>query len=371
MRALIVSHAAVKSSNRRVYRQLVDRGIDVTLIVPDRWKAGLGHVQAEPEPRDSKLRVVVCRRGGISHSNVYWLRSFDRLAREANPEAIYVDEDAAGFAAGQAARFVENRRIGLVVCNIQNIFKRYPLPFEAVQRYVFERAHAAVCCSDQAADVLRRRGFSGELRKMPFSTDLSPLSADERSHVRAEVGINTAVVGYVGRLVPEKGVDDFLRAVAMLPGVPALIVGNGPERNSLERLVTQLNIKDRVRFLGTQTPGRTAQLLGALDVLALPSRTRPNWAEQFGRVLIEAMALGVPVVASDSGAIAEVVGDAGILVAENDPNSLAEGLKRALDRSAARDLRQRGIDRAAAMFTGAVETSALMDALLIAAARAS
>ncbi len=73
MRAIVVSHAAIKASNRRVYRALAERDCRVTLLIPDRWKSGLGPLQAEAEPPGSPLDVRVRKRYGVAHSNMYWL----------------------------------------------------------------------------------------------------------------------------------------------------------------------------------------------------------------------------------------------------------------------------------------------------------
>ena len=87
-----------------------------------------------------------------------------------------------------------------------------------------------------------------------------------------------------------------------------------------------LNIADRVTFLGQVPSTQMPSLYHKIDVLALPSLTRPNWKEQFGRVLVEAMCSGVPVIGSDSGAIPSVIGDAGLVVPENNSQALRQGL---------------------------------------------
>jgi glycosyltransferase involved in cell wall biosynthesis len=369
MRTVIVSHAAIRASNRRVYRELARSADDVTVVVPNRWDSGLGRLYAEPEPENSNLRVVVLRRVGISHSNVYCLAGLDALIRKLRPDAIYVDEDPAGFAAAQSAFSASRYGAGLVVLAIQNLFKRYPAPFARLQRFVFDRTNIAVCTSDQAARILLQRGFQGTLVRMPFSTDLQPLQHDDRDAVRSTFQLKAPLVGFSGRLVHEKGVDVLLHAIAKMPDVNGAIIGDGPLRAKLQELAETLGIAPRVQFLGAQPPAQAAQLLAALDVLALPSRTMPNWAEQFGRVLIEAMASGVAVVASDSGAIGEVVGDAGLLVPEDDSNTLASALTRALGER--ESLAERGLDRVRRYYTSAVEAQALHEALTAAAPRAT
>jgi glycosyltransferase involved in cell wall biosynthesis len=133
-------------------------------------------------------------------------------------------------------------------------------------------------------------------------------------------------VGFGGRLVPEKGMDVLLRAAASLPRVRVLVLGDGPERVRLEQLARSLGLDRRVHFAGHVGSIELARWLSSLDSLALPSRTAHGWTEQFGRILIEAMACGVPVVASGSGEIPHVIGDAGVLVAEGDPVALAAAL---------------------------------------------
>ncbi len=91
-----------------------------------------------------------------------------------------------------------------------------------------------------------------------------------------------------------------------------------------------------------------------IDVLAVPSLTRPNWKEQFGRVLIEAMASGVPVIGSDSGAIPDVIDDAGLITPEGDIAALAEAIcKLQQDQSLHKSLAERGRARIIEHFTHA------------------
>jgi glycosyltransferase involved in cell wall biosynthesis len=175
------------------------------------------------------------------------------------------------------------------------------------------------------------------------------------------------LAGYVGRLVPEKGVDLFVAALAELPEVYGVIAGDGPERAALERLARERGVASRLLFTGVLSAREAERMVGALDVLVLPSRTRPNWSEQFGRVLIEAMASNVAVVASDSGAIAEVVGDGALLVPEDDAAALARGITCALAPHEGSALRERGLRRARERYTVDVAVDALYDALTLAA----
>ncbi len=156
-----------------------------------------------------------------------------------------------------------------------------------------------------------------------------------------------------------------------MPDVNGAIAGDGPERAALERQAAELGIADRVCFTGVLSPHDAERVVGALDVLVLPSRTWPNWAEQFGRVLIEAMASDVAVVASDSGAIAEVVGDGGLLVPEDDVPSLARAIERALIPAENSVLRARALRRVRERYAHGVAVDALYDSLVLAGGAAA
>jgi glycosyltransferase involved in cell wall biosynthesis len=133
-------------------------------------------------------------------------------------------------------------------------------------------------------------------------------------------------VVFLGRLVPNKGVDVLLRAAALVPGIELVVLGDGPELPSLQNLSNQLGLGEAVRFLGWVGPEIVQRELPEASVLAVPSL----WPEPFGLVALEAAALGIPVVASDVGGLRDVVfpGETGFLVAPGDVARWADALLR-------------------------------------------
>jgi glycosyltransferase involved in cell wall biosynthesis len=137
-------------------------------------------------------------------------------------------------------------------------------------------------------------------------------------------------VGFVGRLEPYKGGTIAIRAfLAAAPTGDAelAVIGDGTEAESMRAAVGEAAASDRVVFTGALSQAETLKRIGDLDVMLVPSLTTPTWKEQFGRVAVQAMAAGVAVIASDSGSLREVVGDAGMLVPEGDLEAFTGALR--------------------------------------------
>jgi len=174
---------------------------------------------------------------------------------------------------------------------------------------------------------------------------------------RASPPSPTWTIGYVGRLVAEKGLDTLVAALAAWSeraNVQLRFVGAGPQCESLQAQAQASGLAERVKFLPPMPAAAVARFMNSLSVFVLPSRTTRNWKEQFGRVLTEAMACQVPVIGSDSGAIPEVIGDAGLIFPEGNAAGLAECLHRLYTSpDLCRELAERGFVRVQQHYTQA------------------
>lgn len=148
---------------------------------------------------------------------------------------------------------------------------------------------------------------------------------DDRESLRQSLGLTGLTFLSVGGLIPRKGHDLIIRAMASFPGAALLIVGIGPERDKLHRLITALQMNDRIRLLGLVEHERMAAYYGAADALVLAS-DREGWAN----VLLESMACGTPVVATRIWGTPEVVADpaAGLLVEDRTPEAISAAMHR-------------------------------------------
>jgi glycosyltransferase involved in cell wall biosynthesis len=218
-----------------------------------------------------------------------------------------------------------------------------------LERWAFRATDYAIAGNHDAVQILRAKGYTGPARVIP------QFGIDPALYASAAPPTDTFAIGYVGRLVPEKGLEDLLQATAGLRGRWVLrLLGAGPDRERLMRMCRSLGVADRVSFDGQIPSPAVPAYLSQLHALVLPSRTRPNWREQFGRVLIEAMASGVPVIGSDSGEIPNVIGEAGLVYPEGDAAALRTHLGTLIaDGALWRDLARRGRQRVQAHYTQA------------------
>ena len=348
MRILMLSKALVVGAyHSKLARLAAQPDIDLIAVAPPSWRDERGEVRLEEvPPQGYRFVVTPLRFNGNFHLHYY--PQFGRLLQQFQPDLVHIDEEPynlATFLALRAARQINARS---VFFSWQNLKRRYPPPFRWLERYVLQHANAGIVGNADAVQVWRAKGFAGPLTIIP-QVGVEP----DALMPGARPTPDRFAVGYAGRLIDDKGVDVLINALAQLGGSwQAFILGSGPEQSALIDLARGLGIGDRVQFQPWRASSAMADFYHSLDVLVLPSRSKPNWKEQFGRVLVDAMACGVPVIGSTCGEIPNVIGDAGLIFPENDVTALRGCLKRVQDDVELRhDLAARGRQRVLDRFT--------------------
>lgn len=207
----------------------------------------------------------------------------------------------------------------------QHQFKNYPPPFNFIERYVLSRTEAILARNDMAIDVLKRKRFNGMLKKVTHGVNTDAFRPRELKELCLQLNPEKKVlIGFVGALEEHKGIQHLLEAIAGLH-CKLLLIGEGNFKNRLIEMAGRFQID--IQFVPSATHEEVAQLMNCMDIFILPSVTRPNWVEKFGRVLIEAMSSGVAIIGSSSGEISNVIGDAGLIFREGDVNDLKEKIR--------------------------------------------
>ncbi|WP_314506957.1 glycosyltransferase [uncultured Microbacterium sp.] len=344
MRVLRISHSAVVDEWRGRERAMRELGVHVSLMSARESVEGGSVVTLQPRPGEQVEGV-----GTAGRHPALFLYDPRPLWRALGNDwdVIDIHEEPFALATAEVLLLRALRRNGapVVLYTAQNLQKRYPIPFRWLERHALRNAAGISACNTAAARIAAEKGFAGRARVIPLGIDPTRFAPSDARPSATDPGARTVTVGYLGRLVPEKGVGLLLRAVHRDQRMRLRIAGAGAEGDRLQRLAADLDLSDRVQFDGAVPPDEIVSFYRSIDVLAVPSLPTSRWTEQFGRVAVEAMSCGVPVVSSDAGALPDVVGGAGIVVPQGDVGALADALVEAAGPRAA-ELRAAGLVRA-------------------------
>ena len=331
-RLVTIGHSYVVAENRRLAHEIAVAGRgrwSVVAIAPSDTRVICVRSPSRRSPgKPAKFGLHRCAFARVPH--LMWYADLAGvMPRQGRRRALL----------GRAVRAGRRRRslVGtpasarLVFATFQNLAKRYPWPLSGFERASLARANGWIAFGETVSATLSPRPIYARRphRVISPGVDVDRFRPDESAgrEVRRALGwsVEDRVVGYLGRFVAQKGVLDLCAALERL-STPwkALFVGGGPLQPELERFAAAH--PGRVHVENRATHGDVPRWLNAMTVLCAPSRTTPRWREQFGRMLIEAMACGVPVLASDSGEIPFVVGEAGRVLAEASPARWAAAL---------------------------------------------
>ncbi|HEV2884245.1 MAG TPA: glycosyltransferase family 4 protein [Pyrinomonadaceae bacterium] len=339
MRVLRIAHSSLTPALRDRERALARSypNVDLEVLTTERWREAEVDVEAEG---DDLFPVTPARTYFSKHIQLfaYDPRPIIKALRSHRPHVIDMNHEPYSVACAEVLslckRFAPQAQI--VMQTAQNIFRRYPPPFNWMEQRAFRRVAAAYVCSETVTEVLRAKGFEKPVPIIPFGVNTAAFSP---SSPRAD-GNGPLTIGFAGRMLPGKGLNLLAEALINTreENWKLLVVGDGPERENFSRTLAEAGLLERVEFTGAISYDLVPAYFHQMDALVIPTQTTSRIREQFGRVIVEAMASGVPVIGSTCGAIPEVISDAGIVFPEGDAAALADALRKTL---ADRNLRER------------------------------
>lgn len=332
LRVLRIAHASLTPALRGRERGIAKAfpEIEMEVVAPERWRETGVDVSAEP---DEYFPVLTAKTFLSKHIQlfVYDPRPIIESLRRHKPHIIDMDHEPYSLPCAEiiTLRNLFAPETPIVMQTAQNILKKYPPPFSFLEKRALKQVAAAYMCSETVREVLVAKKFDKPMRVAPFGVDLHLFQPKiDRSNDQKPL-----TIGYIGRLLPAKGLLVLINALVKLKSEKwrLLVVGDGPERQAAEIKLAAHGLLERCKFVGAVSYEETPGYFQALDVLVVPTTTTKKIREQFGRVIVEAMASRVPVIGSTCGAIPEVIGDAGLIFPENNPKALAAALKHMLN----------------------------------------
>ena len=386
MKILTVSHTYIVDLNCEKLRSLtkIDPNVEVTVVVPKTWNpGGVQSKKIESQPkREDRFSVVPI--DNFSQNN-QGLLSFKAeiipLLRQFKPDIIQVEQGAKSI--GYAQLIALNRLLKLKAKNV--FFTWWNLPYDVkfpislLESYNLRHTDGLVAGNQDGADVLRKHGYVGPTCVMPqlgvdealFRPEQQPALAKQQ-HIRS----SDFVIGFVGRFVEEKGLLTLFKALEKLQNSDIkrpwklLLLGRGPLEDKLRKQAQEMGFGDRITWINSVPHADVSKYINLMDALVLPSETTytfktlsaAGWKEQFGHVIIEAMACQVPVIGSDSGEIPHVIKDSGLIFPEGNATSLAEKLSVLINNpSQQQTLAKKGYQRALSNYTNTALASQLLN----------
>jgi glycosyltransferase involved in cell wall biosynthesis len=353
LKLLSIAHSYVIALNRRLVNEIANLGSDeweVTAVAPTLMKGDLRTTVLEEDLATAyKLQPIPTYFSQYIHFMLYDWRLKEILQQDW--DLIHAWEEPYILSGAQIA-FAKNKLSPLVFRTAQSYNKSYPVPFNWLEQYAMSQSHGWICSGQTVANALSKRpGYQKPQKLIPLGVDVNHFYPSSAAKTQTLNLLHweenkVPVIGFLGRLVPEKGIDLLMQALAQLK-TPwrALFIGTGHSKLKLQTWATQF--PDQVRICTKVRHSEVAQYLNAMDILCAPSQTLPNWREQFGRMLIEAMACGVPVIGSDSGEIPYVLEGVGRVVGEKDTTGWVTAISELIEHPELRqEMRTKGLEKA-------------------------
>lgn len=376
MKVLITWHAAVEPAYRKLYTELSLKGVKLLAVAPTYWTEGCRLQSFKEKAQDSCYEwtifntVFTDRIRAFVYPNVFSLCW--RVSRF-NPDIFHIIEEPFSLSAAQFAliRDMFCPEAKIILNSFENIDIYQGFPFHYAQNFNLKRADALIIAPKEGRNIWEDRGFSRKIYHVPLGVDTKvfhPLDESELSPSNPFPTPNNDIfnVGYIGRLTEEKGVNILVEAIHLLKNnrnrIALFLVGSGSLRKELEKRVCMLGLSQDVKFINPLEQHELPVFLHHMDALVLPSITTTRWKEQFGRVLVEAMACKVPVVGSSSGEIPNVVGDAGLIFEEGNAKALSESLDMLMrDETQREQMVLKGLNRVKEMYTWSAVAERLIE----------
>lgn len=351
-KVLSVGHSYVVSMNRAILREISkDPFFDVTIGAPSLFKGSLRTIEMEPEPQDSKVKLVPIDAYMTKKMHIFAYDHFQlKKLFSQGFDCAHFWEEPYIFSGYQLTRMSKKYKIPYLFRTAQSLIKNYAMPFSHFEKASLKDARAFVSGGHLVYQAMRDKGWTlpGQVITLAVDTKaFRPMDDLQKKQRREELGLQGPVIGYLGRLSEEKGCDLFMEALSQLKEYKwsFLVMGSGPYKEKILKWAEEQGLENRVKIILLKHD-EVPQTLPVCDLLICPSQTRSFWKEQFGRMLVEAFASGVPVVGSDSGEIPRVIGEAGVVLPEADVKAWTQELKNFLSQpDAYRKFKELGLKR--------------------------
>ena len=329
LRVLFVSHAYVVGVNQGKLAAIAQHA-KVGLLAPKTWQSkGWNRAIALETPYPSietyPSNILFSGRGGAYLYNPFRIW---QVLRQFRPNILQAEVEVFSLCALELAIWSRLTKIPLVIFGWENMDRKLFLR-QWIRDFVLKTAPLIIIGNRDGKDILKKWNYQGLIEVMPQIGVDEQMFTPKIAEATSQSEIN---IGFLGRIVPEKGIDLLIKAAEQLKqqglSFKLTICGSGPTKPLLQQQAEQINVADSIVWRDAVPHDQVPQEIGKFDILVLPSRSVNTWKEQFGHVLIEAMAIGIPTVGSTCGEIPNVIDHPELVFEEGNVEELAAILSR-------------------------------------------
>jgi glycosyltransferase involved in cell wall biosynthesis len=342
---MVISHASFMAINRHIYQLIAKDNYVVEIITPKKLKFPTGFKTAEAK-QDNDPVIHFLELDG-TNPRTYFYKNLIPILDTRKPKYILLDNDPVSFLAGKIGRWAKKNNCKLYCISCENLpltitdnFNRRGLknlPNVVTKRILIERNKSKIdgvlCINKDGVDIFNAEGFKN-VAWMPlgFDTDIFYPNDVARQRIRTKINLHTFTIAYFGRIIPEKGVHLLINALHDLKHLDWILLMDSFDEyktsyiQEIKQLIKDKNLGSRILFFNA-SHYEIADYMNATDLVVVPSVTSKTWKEQYGRVAAEAMACGKLVLASNSGALPELLNGNGVLFEEGNVAALKIALE--------------------------------------------
>jgi len=352
---LVISHACFTAINRNVYSLFKEDGWSVEIVIPETLSFPSGIKPANPPMEGDPPLHFLSLKG--TNPRIYEFEGLIALLDQKKPKIVLLDNDPVSRMAFSVGTWCTQNNAKLFCMSCENLslklFDTYQrrgiksIPGAVAKRVLLNKTKKVVSgiftINTDGQKLFIEEGYKNVVHiPLGFNPEYFYLDNDARQKIRTDLGLKHKVIAYFGRLIKEKGVHILIKALESIKDLPWHLMMDDFDKYTTEyalevqQLLKEAGIVDRVVFINPNH-FEIASFMNACDVMVVPSISTAVWKEQYGRVAAEGLACGKVIIASNSGALPELLGGNGLLFQEGDVNALIELLRNLIKENLSKD----------------------------------
>ncbi len=323
---MFISHSSVLEYHQQKLKILSEKyGVEIHLITPPYWYEG-GNKTYQYNG-NNKIYYHKGKVFMLKNRMFHFYFNVKELFKKIKPDIVHIEEIPFNLVCWQFLRQAKKNKIKTIFFTWENIRRKLNPVYKYFYRYSIKNSDCAIAGNEEGKNILQELGFNKEIYVIP-QYGINPEDFIKKDKLLPENG-EDYTAAYIGRIVPEKGLEILIFAIKDIEKVKLIIAGKGPKEyeEKIKNLIKQNGLEKKIEFKGFISSKNIPLFLSKINILILPSLTFPDWKEQFGRVIIEAFASKTAVIGSSSGEIPNVIKDAGFVFKEGDSKDLKEKIK--------------------------------------------